>query len=412
MSPLGRTIPRRATTRVREALSDTRVVLVNGARQSGKSTLVADLSRDIGGTWYSLDRAATLEAARRDPTSFVRQANPMIIDEVQRVPELFLAMKELVDADTSPGRFLLTGSARILGLRNLPDALPGRMETIELWPLSQGEIDAQPEGLIEALFNGVEVRHDSEETREGYVSRIIRGGFPEAVARESNRRRRFHLSYVSDLVNRDVMQISSVERGQQMRALIDVLAARSGQIAPAQGIARDLRLAASTALNYISLLEEVFLIKRIPAWSRNLKTRATSSPKLAFVDSGIASSLLNENETSLMRLDSHIGPLLEGFVMMEIARQVSWADDETRLSHYRTRDQLEVDLILERQRKVIAVEIKASATMRNEDFRGLRHLQAKLGDDLIAGIVLYLGNQTLPFGENLQAIPVAALWEV
>ena len=336
----------------------------------------------------------------------------MVIDEVQRAPELFLAMKELVDAEPSPGRFLLTGSARVLGLRALPDTLPGRMETIELWPLSQGEINQMPDGLIDALFaQGPDLRHDSDEERTGYVSRIVRGGFPEAVAREPKRRRRFHQSYIADLVNRDVMQLSSIERGHQLRAMLDLLAARSGQVLGASGIARDLNIAPPTARNYISLLEEVFLIKRLPAWSRNLKTRAISAPKVAFVDSGIAATLLGATDDSLTRLDSPLGPLLEGFVAMEAARQASWSDQETRLSHYRTRDQVEVDLVIEQARRVVAIEVKASATVRNEDFRGLRHLAERLGDDLVVGVVLYLGHQTLPFGPKLRAMPVAALWE-
>jgi predicted AAA+ superfamily ATPase len=398
---------------VDEAMADTRVVLVNGARQAGKSTLVAQVASQSAVAWFSLDRATTLRSAHEDPTTFVSQAMPMVIDEVQRAPELFLAIKELVDIDPAPGRFLLTGSARVLGLRGLPDTLPGRMETIELWPLSQGEIDRKPDGLIDALFaNGPAVNHTSSETRASYAARIVRGGFPEAVARESRRRRRFHLSYVADLVNRDVMQLSSIERGQQMRALLDVLAARSGQILKAGTVARELTVDPKTATNYLSLLEEVFLIKRIPAWSRNLRTRATSAPKVAFVDSGVATSLLGEDERTLLRMDSALGPLLEGFVAMEAARQCSWADDETRVMHYRTRDQTEVDLVLERRRRIVAIEVKASATVRSDDFRGLRHLADRLGDDFVVGVVLYLGEQTLPFGDRLRAMPVGALWEV
>jgi len=411
--PLGRIVHRRASKLVDEALQDTRVVLVNGARQCGKSTLVAETARSIGADWFSLDRGATLEAARHDPTTFVRQSDRMVIDEVQRVPELFLAMKELVDTEPSPGRFLLTGSARVLGLKELPDTLAGRMETIELWPLSQGEIDGQPDGLIDRLFrDGPDVRNDSSETRDGYVSRIVRGGFPEAVARDPKRRVRFHQAYVSDLINRDVMQLSTIERGHQMRAMLDVLAARTGQVLSINSVARDLNLANSTALSYVSLLEEVFLIKRLPAWSRNVKTRAVNAPKVAFVDSGIAATLLGEDAASLIRMDSQIGPLLEGFVWMEVARQCSWSDDETLLAHYRTRDQVEVDLIAERHRRVVGIEVKASATIRGEDFRGLRHLAERLGDDFVVGVVLYLGQQALSFGPKLLALPVASLWEV
>jgi predicted AAA+ superfamily ATPase len=286
------------------------------------------------------------------------------------------------------------------------------METIELWPLSQGEIDRQPEGLVDQLFaRGSQVHHTSSDTRAGYVGRIIRGGFPEAVTREPKRRRRLHRAYVADMVNRDVTQLSSIKKAHELRTLLSILAAREGQILKAERVAQELTVSASTVARYLGLVEEAFLAKRLPAWSRSIKTRATQAPKTMFVDSGIAATLLGEDNRTLARLDGQLGPLLEGFVASEIARQCSWSEQETMMSHYRTRDQVEVDLILERSRRVVAIEVKASSTVRAQDFRGLMHLASRLGDDLVVGVVLYLGEQTLPFGERLRAIPVAALWE-
>jgi predicted AAA+ superfamily ATPase len=335
----------------------------------------------------------------------------MVIDEVQRAPDIFLAMKELVDAEPTPGRFLLTGSARILGLRGLPDALPGRMETYELWPLAQGEIEGSPDGFVQALFSGRPVAHTSDSVRADYAARIVRGGFPEAVARSGRRRERFLESYISDLINRDVIQLAAIERGHHLRTLLDLLVGRVGQVFTVAGLARVLGLSQQTVERYIGLLEEVFLIKRVPGWGVAANSRATAAPKLAFVDSGVAAGLLGADETSLLRADGPLGPLLESFVVAEIARQLPWVDQTIELFHYRTRDQVEVDIVLQnRRRQVVAIEVKASATARDEDFRGIRHLQARLGDDLTRGIVLYLGHQTLPFGENLQAVPVDALW--
>jgi predicted AAA+ superfamily ATPase len=338
----------------------------------------------------------------------------MVIDEIQRRPQLLLAIKELVDSEPDPGRFLLTGSARVLGLRALPDALPGRMETIELWPLSQGEIDGRPDQFVDAVFrDGPNVRHESLEDRAGYIGRLVRGGFPEAVARTGRRRERFAESYVADLVNRDVLQLSAIERGSQMRALIGVLAGRNGQILSAANVSRDIGLSRQTVERHIGLLEEVFLIKRIAAWSRNIGSRATGAPKLAFVDSGLAAVLAGQDETSLGRLDSPLGGALESFAAMEIARQLTWSAQTIDMFHYRTRDKVEVDIVLEnRRRQVVAIEVKASATAHDGDFRGIRHLQARLGSDLLAGIVLYLGGQTLPFGDRLRAMPLSALWEL
>jgi len=370
------------------------------------------MARQTGAEWFSLDRSDTLQAALRDPSGFVRAANPMVIDEIQRAPDLLLAIKEVVDAAYEPGRFLLTGSARVLGLRKLPDTLPGRMETIELWPLSQGEIDEQPDGFIDAVFrDGPDIVVKSDEARGGYIQRLARGGFPAAVAREGKRRTSFLESYVADLVNRDVTQLSSIEYGRQMRQLITILAGRVGGLLVPSKIATQVGLPRATVERYLALLEEVFLIKRIPAWSRGATTRATNTPKLAFVDSGVAVAMLGQDETSLGRITSDIGGVLESFVAMELARQTTWASQTVDLFHYRTRDDVEVDIVLQNRRgQVVGIEVKASTTASDDDFAGLRHLQARLGDDMLAGIVLYLGAQTLPFGERLRAIPVSALW--
>ena len=412
-SPIGRILPRHAAVAVTEALGDTRVVLVNGARQCGKSTLVARIGGERGAEWRSLDRAATRQAAVFDPTEFVTGADPMVIDEVQRVPELLLAIKETVDTDPRPGRFLLTGSARVLGLRGLPDALPGRMETIELWPLSQGEIDEKPDGFVDAIFAlGPQLQHTSAESRVNYVDRITRGGLPEAVARTARRRERFLDSYVGGLINRDVIQLSEIERGPEMRALTRLVAARSGQLLVPGTLGNDLGLPQPTIKRYLGLLEEVFLIKRIPAWSRNLNSRAVATPKVAMVDSGIAANLLGLDSDSLRQPASPLGPLLEGFVAMEIARQLTWSRQRAELYHYRTKDKVEVDIVLENRRgQVVAIDVKAASTVKGDDFRGLRHLADRLGDELRVGIVLYTGQQTLPFGPRFRAIPISALWE-
>jgi len=391
-------------------------VIVNGGRQSGKSTLARMIAADRPTEWRNLDSVVSRQAAMADPAGFVADhPQLMVIDEIQRVPELMLAIKEQVDNDPRPGRFLVTGSARILGLRGLPDALPGRTQTIELWPFSQGEIQGSADGFIDAVFAaGPSISHTSGLSRTDYAGRVVRGGFPEAVRRESDRRREaFFDSYVADLIVRDVSQLSEIERTEQMRTLLRLIAARSGQLLVGNAIGAAASLPAQTAHRYIGLLEEVFLIKRIPAWSRNLTSRAIGTPKVAFVDSGIAANLLGASTRNLIRPGGQFGPLLEGFVLMELARQLTWARERAQLFHYRTKDKLEVDAILEnRQGQVVGIEVKAAATVRSEDFSGLRHLAERLGTDFIAGIVLYTGAQTLPFGPALRAVPLGALWEL
>ncbi|WP_205547861.1 ATP-binding protein [Leucobacter sp. wl10] len=411
-SPMGRILPRRSRNAIEDALADTRVVLITGARQCGKSTLVNQVTRARDAEWRSLDRAATRQAALFDPTSFVEADDLLVIDEVQRAPELLLSIKERVDADPRPGQYLLTGSAQVLGLRSVPDALPGRMETIELWPLSQGEIDETPDGFIDAVFTqGSDFRCPSELRRDDYIERIVRGGFPEAVAREGKRRESFFDNYISDIINRDVIQLSEIERGAQMRALVRMLAARSGGLLVPGSLANALGLPQTTVARYLGLLEEVFLIKRIPAWSRNLSARATSTPKVALVDSGVAANLLGQDAKSLRHPESPLGGLLESFVTMELSRQLSWSRTRAEMHHYRTKDKVEVDIVLEDRRgRVIALDVKASATVRSDDFRGIDHLAARLGGDLVVGVVLYTGTETLAFGEKKIAVPISAIW--
>jgi uncharacterized protein len=408
---------RHAEAMALEALTDTRVVVVNGARQVGKSTLAKLIvEQSPGAREFYLDDPAVRAAAESDPSAFVRHDGLLLIDEIQRIPELLLPIKREVDRDTRPGRFLLTGSARLLGLRDLPDALPGRSETIELWPLSQGEIDGTPDGFVDTVFSqGVEVSLPAcELTKPDYVARALRGGYPEAVRRDPGRRRaRFFDSYITNLVTRDVRQISDIERPAQMRRLLSVVAARMGTLAVVQSIANDVNLPRMTLSRYLDLLELVFVIRRIPAWSSNLTTRAVSTPKLIVTDSGLGGRLIGMSEERAKDPTALVGPLLENFAIGEVARQLSWAAEPVQLFHYRDRDKIEVDMVLEHASgQVIGIEVKAAETVRGDDFRGLRHLADRLGNRFQAGFVLYAGEQSLPFGDKLKALPMAALWHL
>ncbi len=407
--------PRRPESLVVEALADTRVVIVNGARQVGKSTLARLVTRKTPGSGERyLDDPSIRAAAERDPAGFVRHEGLLLIDEVQRVPDLLLSIKYEVDRDPRPGRYLLTGSARLLGLSNLPDALPGRSETIELWPLSQGEIDSAADGFVDAAFvagPGLELP-PCDLRRPDYLARAMRGGYPEAVRRAAARRRgRFFESYVTDLIARDVRQISDIERPADMRRLLGALAARMAGLAVAESIGRDLGVPRTTLKRYLDLLELVFMIRRIPAWSSNLVTRAVATPKLLMVDSGLGAHLIGFTAGRARDVNAPAGPLLENFALGEIARQIAWSDEPVRLYHYRDRDGVEVDGVLERASgEIVGVEVKAAETVRDDDFRGLRHLARRLGDRFIAGFVLYSGAESLPFGDRMRALPLAALW--
>jgi predicted AAA+ superfamily ATPase len=415
MALVAEILPRHAESLVAEALADTRVVLVNGARQAGKSTLTRLSAGSRPGTVIRLlDDAATLRAAQDDPVSFVEHDGLMVIDEVQLAPDLLRAIKVRVDLDPRPGQFLLTGSSRILALRTLPDALPGRMEVIELWPFSQGEMAGGSDGFVDAAFrHGTALDYSSSLRRRDYLERLVAGGFPEAVRRAPRRRAAFFDSYVSTLIERDVLEISSIERRGDLLKLLALLAGRAGGLLVPAALASASGIPRTTLVRYLELLSSVFLIKSVPAWSSGQTTRAVGAPKLAFADTGIACSLIGQDAARLGEPGGAGGAMLENFVVMELARQLTWSEERGRLYHYRTRDQVEADAVIETpDGRVIAVEVKSGATVRTEDLAGLRNLASHLGEKFVAGYVMYTGQQTLSFGGKIKAIPVEALWQL
>ncbi|MBT8224429.1 MAG: ATP-binding protein [Dactylosporangium sp.] len=413
MASQGELIPRQLTALVAEALLDTRVVAINGARQVGKSTLARLTATTHPGTVIRLlDDPATRQAAQDDPVDFVEHDGLMVIDEAQLAPDLFRAIKVAVDTFPHPGQFLLTGSSQILALRHLPDALPGRMEIVELWPLSQGEIDRTSDRFVDAAFrNGPALAHSSELRRRDYLDRAVRGGYPEAIRRTARRRAAFFESYLTTLIERDVTALSVIERRGELRRLLALLAGRSGNLLVPNALATQSGIPRTTLTRYLELLSAVFLVKSIPAWSSGQTRRAVGAAKLAFVDSGLACHLLGQDPVRLAEPGGAAGPMLETFVLMELARQLTWSDERVRLYHYRTKDQVEVDAVLEAaDGRIVAIEVKASSTIRAEDLTGLRHLASRVGPRLVAGYVLYTGQQTLPFGDRLRALPIDALW--
>jgi uncharacterized protein len=417
MDPAPGLLPRHIAREVEAALADTRVVLIHGARQTGKSTLaglvIADRPDAIAVT---LDDAATLEAARADPTGFVQQSpGTLLIDEVQRAPNLLLAIKAEVDRDQRPGRFLLTGSAQVLSLPRAADALAGRVEPIELWPFSQGELRGRRDDLVAALFSGWPsvAGGQSSLRKSDYLEMAAIGGYPEARRRPSPaRRRRWFDAYLRTLTQRDVRDLADVERLADLPRLLRMIAARSANIVNLEALARDSGIPGPTFRRYLHLLELTFLVQRLPAWSTNRTSRAVHAPKLYVSDSGLLTHLLGMDATSLAAPGGAAGPVLETFVAMELRRQLTWSDQPAELHHFRTKDGVEVDTLLETpDGRLAAVEAKAAATVTAADFRGLRLLRELAGDAFVAGVVLYCGTQTLPFGDRLWAAPMASMWE-
>jgi uncharacterized protein len=391
------------------------VVLIAGARQVGKSTLarVAIEGRpDVRS--LTLDDEATRQAAHADPVGFVQHEGLLLIDEVQRVPELLLAIKASVDRSSRPGQYLLTGSANVLLLPQIADALPGRMAILDLWPFSQGELAGRIERFVDRAFDGWQGVHvPTDLNRRDYLERAATGGFPEAVQRsEARRRTAWFESYVRTLVQRDLRNLSTLERTEDLSRLLRLLAARSARLLNVDDLARDAGMPATTARRYLTLLEAAYLVQLVPAWSNNRTTRAIRAPKIVAVDSGLCADLIGADPVGLSRPEGDAGPLLETFALMEIRKQLDWSIDRPRMYHYRTKDGVEVDAVLEAPNgRIVGVEVKAAATVRGSDFAGLRHLAERVGDRFRSGLVLYTGTQSLPFGDRMWCAPMSALWQ-
>lgn len=399
---------------IRAALADTPVVLLNGARQTGKSTLVTALAIELGARYVTLDDATALSAASSDPLGFLKGLGPVAaIDEVQKAPALFPAIKALVDADRRPGRFLLTGSANVLVLPKVSESLAGRMEIISLAPLSQGELAGGRERFIDSVF-APDLPAYSPGDAQNLISLVAAGGYPEAVGRAAGKRRdAWFASYISAILQRDVRDLAHIDGLTEMPRLLALLAARVGGLLNMSELSRSSGIAHTTLKRYLSLLEATFLFQPLPAWSANLGKRLIKSPKIHLVDTGLAAFLAGHTPQRLASDTGHLGHLLESFVVGELRKQATWADMRVGLYHYRTTAGQEVDIVLEDPAGSLAgIEVKSAATVHSKDFSGLRALAEDSGKQFLRGIVLYGGDQVVSFGERLVAAPIPALWRM
>jgi uncharacterized protein len=408
--------PRHIMTLVNEALADTPVLLLNGARQTGKSTLARTLTENTGQDWHylTLDDQITLAAAKDNPDGFISGFSwPVILDEVQRAPELFLAIKAAVDRDRRPGRFFLTGSANVLLLPKVADSLAGRMEILSLWPLSSAEITGAAEfNRADWLFNGdLGALRVGPCERAELVSALLRGGFPEVQTRTAGRRASWFDSYLQAILQRDVRDLANLEQLLQMPNLLQLLATRSGNLLNFAELSRSSGLPQTTLKRYLTLLETLFMVYRLPAWERNLGKRLTKAPKIFLPDCGLLAHLLEMSESGLTQNPGLPGGLVETFVLSELMKHLAFSRQRLTLWHYRTQSDIEVDFVLEnRLGKLTGIEVKASSKVDGADFKGLRHLQETEADSFQRGIVLYGGRDMVPFGEKLFAVPLSMWW--
>lgn len=408
-------ITRNITESILSALSDSPVVLLNGARQTGKSTLVQQLGAGSHLARYvTLDDVTVLSAIKQDPAGFLSGiAENLIIDEIQRAPELFLAIKAQVDRNRSRGRYLLTGSANALLLPRVADSLAGRMEILTLYPFSQGEVEGRQEHFIDTVYaKDFSMDMHVNETRADLYKRILTGGYPETLQRPSpDRRAAWFGSYITSILQRDIRDLANIEGLTLLPRLLYLLASRTASLLNFAELSRSCGLSQTTLRRYMALLETTFLVHVLPAWSGNLGKRFVKTPKLHMCDSGLAAYLIGASDTDTFADHQISGRLLENFVLMELLKQAGWSNKKPRFFHFRTQSGHEVDIVMEdASGKVVGIEVKASASLGEKDYRALRLFSETVGSNFHRGVLFYTGMEVVPFGPNLFALPVQALW--
>ena len=407
-------LPRHAEARVDVALRDTRIVALVGPRQSGKTTLARRFAHPERRPFITLDDEQFGRFAVEDPVGFLRGRPGAVIDEIQRAPGLMLELKRSVDEDPTPGRFLITGSVELFRSAISPDSLAGRVETIELLPFSQAEAGvASVPRFLDRAFAGDMPNLAVLGSTANLVERVLSGGFPEVLGRsEPARRRRWLLAYASALAERDISEVASVGKLDRMTPLIDHAAVSAGQMLNLSGMGSRLGVDGKTVDRWLTLLERMYVLRRVGAWHRNALKRLVRTPKLQFLDSGLLAALRGADASTVDRDRRTFGPLLECFVYSEVFKAVALGDEPTAIGHFRDKDGIEVDLVLERSPgEVVGIEVKAGATARPDDFRALSRIRDALGDQFVCGIVLHDGDRIQEVGSRLFAMPVKVLWE-
>ncbi len=400
-----------AESRANEALKDTPVVLIIGPRRAGKTTLVRHME-EPDRTYITLDDQTVLDAAQANPVGFIRGLDRATIDEIQRVPELLLAIKKAVDEDYRPGRFLLTGSANVLTLPRVADSLAGRMETIQMLPLARAEIEGLKPVFLEQLFEGRLQTEPEAIVGDDLVRLILPGGFPEAIARESERRQQdWARSYLTSVLTRDLRDIADVEKLTELPKFVRLLAEHSGQLVNYSQFGSSINVSYKTGQRYVALLEQVFLVSTLQPWYTNALKRITKTEKLHFLDTGLLAATRGLSFDKVRADRGLIGTLLETFVFSEVLKLMTASEMRLNPYHFRDQQMREVDVVLERDDgMIVGIEVKGSARIRSNDFSGLRTLAKACGDRFAYGVVLYDNADFVPFGDRLAAAPISCLW--
>lgn len=407
------TYPRYLKEKILNSLDASPIVLLTGGRQTGKTTLMKEIALERKFEFITLDNLRYLSSAREDPMGLLEQFdNPLIIDEVQRAPELALPIKLKVDEARRPGMYALTGSSNPLVAPLLNDSLAGRMFILHLWPLSQAELRKTAPTFLEMLFaEKWQARKYERWDKKEMIASLLQGGYPPVQTLSSEMREEWFNNHLRTLLERDIQDLAHIRKLEELPNLMQLLANRSSALTNVAELSRTIKIPNTTLNIYLTLLEALFLVVRQPAWHKNQTKKITKSPKTYVVDPGIMAYLIGADEKRLLSFPAILGMLLETFVVVEIKKLMSWSPFRLQSYHYRTATGIEVDLLLEnRAGQIVGIEIKSSETVRPDDFNGLRHLQEQLGDIFVRGIVLYPGADVVPFGDRLYALPLSSLF--
>ncbi len=406
-------IERKIKSQLLEALTDSPVVLIHGARQTGKSTLIKLIvENEYPAKYITFDDTSLLSAALNNPYDFISgYTENLVIDEVQRAPEIFLAIKSYVDKNRKPGKFILTGSANVLLLPKISESLAGRMEILKLFPLAQNEISDDKKNLVDELSKNI-FNPNYPVTSDKLINKILSGGFPEMLVRKDRKRQKaWFNSYITTILQRDVRDISNIEKINDLPKLLSLFASRAGTLFNYAEFSRSTGIAQTTLKRYVSLFEAIFMIHVLPAWSGNLSKRLIKTPKLYLNDTGLLSHLVGFEPERIISDTLMWGRILENFVLTELLKQSSWSNLNLSLYHYRTASGQEIDFIIERNDgKLIAVEVKATSKIDPSDFKHIKSFAEETGDKFLRGILFYTGSEIIPFAKNLFALPVNTLW--
>lgn len=397
---------------IEEALKTRRIVIVSGARQVGKTTLTKQiLNKDF--IFRTLDDTSLLKVASEDPSGFLKHtARTMVIDEIQKEPKLLPEIKKIVDVTNKKGQFILTGSADIQSLPTVKESLAGRVKNIHLRPLTQGEILGTKPNFLKNAFNSKFKTQYKNFSKQDILKIALRGGYPEVIPLSAKHRRDWHKDYLEALINKDLQDIFNIQRNDVLYDLIKVIAAWSSKYMDIKDICSKIELSKQTLKTYVSFFEKIYLCEKLSAWSKSDYDRITKKDKFFMSDTGLMASVLNWHYEDVNLDSDKYGKIIETFVFNELSAQIDLNRDYS-LYQYRDREKREIDFIVEDEKgDIVAIEVKGGSNIGKEDFKHIKWFKANLAKNRkVKGIVLYSGENTLPFGQDMLAVPTASLWQ-